>query len=197
MAARHKKRKRRRTTAVLCNHEDDQETNAVELCAKNHILFYCDVTPRTICKLRKILLLLENNKRITAATIHINSDGGCAYSGFAGHDIIAESSLDITTIVEGTCASAATLMSLAGDSRYIMPNATYMIHQVSTQFAGTFDELRVDFENSSSIMDRSVKIYQKTTKLKKSQILKELRSDREMNAKEAVGKGFADSVWSQ
>jgi len=187
-------RKRTRLNSVEDKGGDD---HGVELCAVNHILFYADVTPKTIARLRKILLKLERNRHQKSVTVHIHSDGGDAYSGFAAFDILQASSIEITTIVEGSCSSAATLMSLAGTKRYIMPNATYMIHQLSTDFSGTFEELRADFENSTGIMNRCIKLYQKYSSMSKAQLIKDLKNDREMHAQETVNGGFVDAIWKR
>jgi ATP-dependent Clp protease protease subunit len=175
---------------------DRDEEQLVELCAGNHILFYADVVPKTVAQLRKILLELERNKKQTTVILHIHSDGGDAYSGFASFDIIKTCSLNVITLVEGTCSSAATLMSLAGTKRYMMPNGTYMIHQLSSDFSGTFEELRVDFENSTSIMNRCIKLYQQYSTMTEARLIEDLKTDREMHAKETMACGFIDAIWT-
>ena len=184
-------RKRKR-----CEDDEEDDENIVELCAGTHILFYAEVSTKTICLLRKILLGLEKKKQTSSEyTLHIHSNGGCAYGGLAGYDMLQASPLHINTVIEGSCASAATLLSLGGRTRYIMSNATYLIHQVSTAFMGTFEELEADLENSQHLMNTYVNIYQKHSNMSKVKLLKEMRSDREMSAKVAIERGFIDEVW--
>ena len=42
-------------------------------------------------------------------------------------------SVDIITIIEGGCASAATLLSIVGTKRLITKNSFILIHQISSQ----------------------------------------------------------------
>lgn len=61
-------------------------------------------------------------------TVYINSNGGDVTQGFAIHDWLKSLGKPITTIVNGLCASIATVIALSGDKRKISPNSEYYIH---------------------------------------------------------------------
>jgi ATP-dependent Clp protease protease subunit len=175
--------------------EDEKSEGTVELCARNHVVFYAPVTPKTLAKLRMILLECEHRQRSDEYFLHIQSDGGCAYSGLNGYDIVSTSPLEIHTVVEGSCCSAATLLSLAGRKRYMLPHASYMIHQVSTTVEGTFDELAVDLQNSTTLMQQYVDLYVRRTGLTKARVAKNMKNDLAMTMKQALADGFIDAAW--
>ena len=102
---------------------------------------------------------------------------------------------DFITIVEGCCSSAATLLSIAGNDTYIMRNSMYMIHQLCTEFSGTWQELQVDLENSNNLMKSIMKIYCDNSQLTKAQLLKHLSTDSEMTAHETIQHGLVDRIW--
>ena len=60
--------------------------------------------------------------------VHIHSNGGGVDEGFAIHDILRATGKKITTINEGMCASIATIILLAGDTRIATENSTTLIH---------------------------------------------------------------------
>ena len=88
---------------------------------KNHIYFYSDVTKescldlnRKINDLNKELLKLAIEYEIEPPNIylHINSFGGCIYSALSTIDTILNSKIPVISIIEGSAASAATLISM-------------------------------------------------------------------------------------
>jgi len=75
------------------------------------------------------------------ATIHINSPGGVADHGVAIYNILRQHSAGVDTIVESLAASAASIIALAGENRYIAKGGRWMIHQALTIAVGNADEM--------------------------------------------------------
>ena len=68
--------------------------------------------------------------------IYIMSDGGYMSYMWAMLDAMLASKTPIVTVNLGVAASAASLIYLAGSTRYMMPTATVIIHEGSTEVAG-------------------------------------------------------------
>lgn len=76
---------------------------------------------------------VEQRKPIT---IYIMSDGGYMSFMWAMLDAMLTSKTPIITVNLGVAASAASLIFLAGSKRLMMPTATVIIHEGSTEVAG-------------------------------------------------------------
>ena len=69
---------------------------------------------------------------VTDLTVHINSCGGNLYTGSAIHDLLKEMVQNVTVIIEGIAASAATVIAVAGNTVKMMKNGLFMIHEPSS-----------------------------------------------------------------
>lgn len=186
---------KRRKLADGGHDEEDDDMN-VQLITPNHIIFYCDVSSKSLAQYRKIILSLESKKKQPDEVfVHIHSQGGCAYAGLALYDITHNSKLNIITIIEGGCFSAASFLAIAGNTRMIMPHGFLMIHQISEEFAGTHEEHKTEIANTSKMQAYFIDIYTKHTKLSKSQITKELIHDGAIDAKLALKNGYVDKIF--
>lgn len=100
-------------------------------------------------------------------TIHLNSPGGYAYSGLALYDFIKTLQVPITCVVEGTCASAATLILLACEERRMSDNSVFLMHQCSWGAWGDNRYMQDEAENSRKLMARLRAIYMEETDIGK------------------------------
>lgn len=142
----------------------------------NHIYFYASVTSESIHKLNKFIR--EANNELTKVEseyggsdhkilLHINSFGGQIFAGLASLDYIQNSKYPITTIIEGACASAATLISLMGVERQITNSSFMLIHQLSSGFWGKMSEIDDEYQNLQLITTIVKKQYSTHCKLPK------------------------------
>jgi ATP-dependent Clp endopeptidase proteolytic subunit ClpP len=69
-----------------------------------------------------------NNANAKEIIVHIHSRGGDVNEGFAIHDLLVTSGFHITTIIEGLCASIASVIALAGADRKMTSNSEFFIH---------------------------------------------------------------------
>lgn len=85
--------------------------------------------------------------------IIINSYGGNVYSLLSMMDYIETCDKQIATIVEGKAMSAGAVLFSCGDegSRYVSPNATIMIHEVSTFSWGKVNDIEVSTKESKRL----------------------------------------------
>jgi ATP-dependent protease ClpP protease subunit len=100
-------------------------------------------------------------------TIYINSPGGYAYSGLALYDFIKEIKVPVRCVINGECASAATLIFLACDKREMSDNSCFLMHQCSWGDVGDNRYMQDQAENSRKLMAQLRKIYMEETNIGK------------------------------
>lgn len=171
------------------------DDNVVKLVGTNHILFYSAVSTTTISTLHTIILeLVHGPKPPPLIHLHLFSDGGCAYAGMCAYDIIRKCPIPIHTIVEGRVCSAATYMSTAGHRRVMMENASFMVHQISTEFSGSIDDLKIDLKNIKSITAQCMSMYMSATGLSMKTINDLIKDDTHLTATECLRLGFIHAI---
>lgn len=100
-----------------------------EFFRKRHIFFTDSVTPESCCVLIQQLLKLEADSN-DEITLYINSPGGSVTDCLAVCDIIDSMRSPVRTVCIGLCASAGSLMFMAGDKdrRLMFKSGRLMIH---------------------------------------------------------------------
>jgi len=173
----------------------------------NHIFFYASVNTDRCLDLIKRIRQADNdlrNQKMSRSLpkdfpdipiwLHIQSGGGSLFTGLNMADQLKTISTPIYSIVEGYCASAATLLSMACARRYIMPSAFMLIHQLSSWVAGTYEQLQDDMHVNDMLMARLYGFYEEKTKLKARDLKELMRRDSWFNAEESIEKGLVDEV---
>jgi ATP-dependent protease ClpP protease subunit len=172
----------------------------------NHIYFYADVdSDRCLALMREIrevdsTLRSEYLSRgmegmpATPIWLHIHSYGGSLFSGFSVADQLTMIKSPIYSVVEGICASAATLIAAACTKRYILPNSFMLIHQLSSFMWGTHEQFKDEMTLQSKAMDRLVEFYAKHSKLSADEIRTMLTRDFWIDAETCIKHGFVDEI---
>jgi len=172
---------------------------------RNHIYFYTSVTEESILDLNILLResILENKKLelelgldygSLPIFLHINSDGGLLLDAFSTVDLIKSSNANIISIVEGSAASAATLISVCCPKRQITANSMMLIHELRGATWGKYSDAEIDMKNMSDMMKNLKNIYVKHTKLTLSELNKILKQDRYWDSKKCLTKGLVDEI---
>ena len=179
----------------------------------SHIYFYEEINEVTQMILEVMLkdavrdVLTEHVGEILggelpeSVTIHVNSPGGYLSCGFALYDYIKTSQIPITCVVEGLCASAATLIMLACPVRVMSPNSVYLMHQCSWGCWGENRFMQDHAANADKAMAKLRKIYMEETKIAEGKSDKEreayvqhlLEHDYELDASECEKLGIASA----
>ena len=123
--------------------------------------------------------------------VRINSEGGNMFAGIAILNILDSHPGEVTCVVEGLAASAASIVAMAGKT--VMRNgAMMMIHNPWAIVAGDADDMR----SAADMLDKSkaslVAIYEEKTGKSENELKKLLSAETWMTADEAVEAGFAD-----
>jgi ATP-dependent protease ClpP protease subunit len=171
---------------------------------ENRIYFYAPVTESTVLDLNKMLRSLDIEMqclsvRFSGASfpieLHIHSGGGDLFSGLAAVDTIRTVKTPIHTYVDGSAASAATLMSLAGDKRLIYKNSFMLIHQLSSMMMeGTHEEFKDEFENQQRLMNRIKTLYREKVKMAGAVLDELLKHDLWLDSDKCLEYGLVDEV---
>jgi len=164
----------------------------------NKIYFYEEIHKDTILELVKQIQLLTYELELQSSKygfephieLHIYSPGGDAFMGLSIYDFIKKNTVPIYTYIDGNIASAATFMFLAGARRFMSPNSTVLIHQVSTSFWGKFEDLKDEVKNTTEIMKIVRNLYSETTTMKKKDIDAILKRELFLNYAECEKIGF-------
>lgn len=127
---------------------------------------------------------------------YINSPGGIVYDALAIYDTMQYVSCDIQTVGIGVQASAAAFLLSSGakGKRFMLPNASVMIHQPSSGTRGKVTDMEIDLKESLRIKHRLNEIMAKNTGQKIEKIHEDMERDKWMTAEEAKQYGIIDAV---
>jgi ATP-dependent Clp protease protease subunit len=183
---------------------DDDTANRVEVL-NNRIYFYSEVTRTKILTLNKKLTslnislanqvnTLDLNDLHANIRLYINSFGGSVFAGFSAVDYIKKSKIPVETIIDGCAASAATMMSIVAQRRYMNEHAFMLIHQLSSACWGTYEEMKDDMKNNDLLMKTIKQIYTEHTKIPKKKLNEILKRDLWWDAKTCLEYGLIDDI---
>ena len=127
--------------------------------------------------------------------LHIHSSGGDLFARLAAVDVIQSVKSPEHTYVEGSAASAATLMSIAGDKRFMYKNSFMLIHQISSlMLHGTHEQFKDQYENQQKLMDKITELYQNKTTMDDETIDDLLRHDLWLDSETCLKHGLVDKI---
>jgi len=157
---------------------------------------------------KNINILKNLNKE--PITIHMQTVGGCWYSGMGIYDAIKNCKCRTTFIAYGQLCSMGTVIIQAANRRFITPNAIFMCHFGSTDLSGDFLSSQnysiVDKNNAEKMIsiyaEQCCKFGEFFTERgynlsKTKQYIKRKMKDGDwyLNAEEAVYYGFVDRIY--
>ena len=171
---------------------------------ENRVYFYSNVGEKEVFELVKLLRSMDVEMQALSLRLgidaipiqlHIHSAGGDLFSGLAAIDTISTLKTPIHTYVQGSVASAATLMSVCGSKRYMYKNSLMLIHQISTSMVyGKYNEFLDEIENQNMLMDKIKNIYMEKTHLKEDQLEEMLQHDLWLSAEKCLELGLVDEI---
>jgi len=128
-------------------------------------------------------------------TLHIISVGGDVFQGYGIYNILKNTGKNITTHVEGICASIATLIALAGSKIVMNKTSQWMIHnpQISGM-QGDSSQLRNAADQLDKIKTLLIDVSQRKTNKSKELLWDLYTEETWQTADEALAFGFADEV---
>lgn len=139
--------------------------------------------------------IIHNDAPITVI-LYIDSPGGIIKDAFKFIDFVCALKrtykINLTTVGLGVVASAATLILLIGDQRYMTPNSIFMIHELWTALWGTYTRIASQMKHIHALHERIVTFYlEKVPSLEHDQLEKLLVIETWFSANECADMGFA------
>ena len=180
---------------------DDDDDELIKYY-NNHIYFYSPVTNKSCLELNIIINEVTNNVMKNCVDfemcpniyLHINSGGGEVNAALSTVDTIRDNKLPIISIIEGSAASAATLISMVCHERHIHKHAMMLIHQISGGFWGKMEEFKDEMKNMKQTMKLIMKIYKKYGKIPEDKLSELLKKDIWWKSSKCLKMGLVDKV---
>lgn len=170
----------------------------------NRIYFYSEIGRADILQLNQVIreqsnslifnAQTEGRKEVSPIFIHLNSYGGSIFHGLAAMDEILNCGVNVITIIDGCCASAATFLSIVGSKRYINRHAFMLIHQLSSFMWGKYTEFQDEMKNLDKLMNTIKDIYKEYTKIPIDKLEEILNHDIWFNAEECIEYSLVDEI---
>lgn len=142
----------------------------------------------------KVKAQIDAHKDVKTIKVLMNTPGGDAYEGLAIQSILKRTGARIEIEVVGLCASAGTVIAMAGDSIQIHEGALFMIHPAWTFAMGNKSDLRKTADFLDKVDGGILDIYARRTGRPKDEITPLFEATTWMTAHEAVAEKFATEV---
>jgi ATP-dependent protease ClpP protease subunit len=164
------------------------------------IYFFDTVNARSVLELVGLLRATDaattpvERKYNIPIRLHVCSYGGGMFEALGVVDVIPTLESEVHSIVTGAACSAATLLSMSCDKRYILPNSFMMVHQVSSFVWGKYSEFQDEMKLLDKLMATATNFYAQRSRLKPDEIAEMLGRDTYIEATEALRYGFVDEI---
>jgi len=181
----------------------EEEEPEVTKTIGNEIHFYGEITPENTLEFvenfRKLEIHLLKQKADLIGyepeiRIHIMSEGGDMFSGLLLKNILEKSRVKVITIAQGACCSAATFMFLGGSERRMGENAYLLIHQLSTDFWGKYQDLKNEMKSCDKFMAALKKMYMTKTQIPERKFKRLMKKDLFLSASKCLKYKIAHGI---
>jgi len=189
---------------IIQSASSDQIYSAGIKVSGNRVFYYSDIDESNVAELNKVLFDMDikaqglrniiGDEYNPVVNLHINTYGGSIYAAFSTVDTIKRMKSEVHTYIDGSVASAGTLISAVGAKRYMGEHAHLLIHQLSSGVYGKFSELEEEFFNCENLMKMLKSFYKKNTKLPMKKLDELLKRDLWLNADECKQYGIIDEI---
>ena len=139
----------------------------------------------------KLIKTLQASQSDTI-TLRINSDGGEVFDAIAIYNYLKDKNVHV--VIDGICASAASIVAMAGKRITMKQGSMMMIHNPLTIAIGESEDLKAQADILDKITESIVSIYMSRTGRTHDEIVSMMDSESWMNELEAVAAGFADDI---
>ena len=166
------------------------------------ITFYSDISTQSCVSLTQAIKSMHQQSKeleIIYSTrlpikLHMQSLGGELMPSFYVCDLIQSIDTPIHIYIDGYVASAASLISVCGDKRYITPHSTMLIHQLKSSSTGKFNEMKDELNNLNFFMNNLKDIYLDHSRMKENELDELLKTDLWLPAKKCLSLGLVDEI---
>jgi ATP-dependent Clp protease protease subunit len=145
------------------------------------------------------LLFLEAENPEQDITMYINSPGGLVTAGLAIYDTMQFIKPAVSTVVMGQAASMGSFLAMSGEKgkRYILPNASHLIHQPLGGAQGQASDIEIQAREILRLKKLLTDIYALNTGQPLDILEKDMDRDNIIDAASCVDYGLADHIISK
>ena len=122
----------------------------------------------------------------------INSGGGDVFTGSEIYSMLKSHKGHVTVKIVGVCASAASMVAMAGDTVEMSPTGLLMIHNAMGWTFGNTQEHEKQIKSLEEANDSIAKAYQNKTGLPLSEIRELMKEETWFSCDKALEYGFVD-----
>lgn len=142
---------------IRVDYQIDHALNGMDLPIEPQVIWITDFSEQTS---REFSQQLHQVQQQSIVPVVIDSFGGDVYSLLSMIAEIQASEHTIATIVKGKAMSAGSFLAACGTPgyRFCDPEATYMIHEVSSMTWGKVSDLKADTEETDRLNKRLFRI---------------------------------------
>lgn len=126
--------------------------------------------------------------------VYINSNGGVVDTAIAINNALRRHKAKVTVNIDGIAASAATLITCAGDIVRMPKNALFMIHNPSTIAMGDSEEMRKQADVLEKYKNSITETYLQKVNIDKEKLSELMDNESWLSAEEALEYGFIDEI---
>lgn len=131
---------------------------------------------------------------VDVINVHINSYGGAVSEGLAIYNTLKNHKARIKTYCDGFACSAASVIFMAGEERYMNDASLLMIHNAWLRTAGNAAQLRKDADDLDKITQGSVEAYMGRVSIPEEKVKELMDAETWILPSEAVEWGFATGI---
>tara|TARA_B110000444_G_scaffold256858_1_gene294102 strand:- start:185 stop:760 length:576 start_codon:yes stop_codon:yes gene_type:complete len=181
----------------------EQEENDCIKVVGNELLFFGDVdrenTLEFVEKFKKLEIeLLKKMAELVGyepmIRVHIMSEGGDVYAGLNMMNVLERSRVKVVTIAQGACCSAATFVLLGGKERRMGKNSYLLIHQISTEMWGSFNDLKHELKSTDKLMKMLKDMYLSKTKIPEAKFKSLMKKDIYLSPDKCLKYGIVSEI---
>ena len=130
----------------------------------------------------------------TPIEIHMNSFGGDVYSMLGLYDVIQGVPYQVKFFGYGAIMSAASFIMCGCDERYLYPNTTVMIHNLSDEDRGILTDKQINMDENNRLTKVLHNIYADNSRMPRDFWEAVCKRNLHLTAEEAITLGLADRI---
>ena len=166
------------------------------------IRFHTPVTSDSCSKLAEALVQMDiQSKQLEAAygqrmpvKLHLQSLGGELLPTFYICDLIKELDTPVHVYIDGFVASAASLMAICGEKRFMTKNSCVLVHQLRAASSGKLSDMKQEIDNLNNFMGSLRQIYLENSNVKEEELDDLLTSELWLDSEKCLEMGFVDEI---
>ena len=134
---------------------------------------------------------------VDVINVHINSYGGEVAEGLAIHNELLAHKAAIKTYCAGFACSAAAVVFMAGDERYMFPASALFIHAAWGSAVGNAAELHKQADDMDKISNISYNTFRAKLNISEEKLLELMNAETLLSPQEALDMGFSTAIVSE